>query len=51
MKTWDYAKFEKKVKEFGYSIGKATKHHTLLNPEGEALLVFAVNHKKGGRRQ
>lgn len=48
MKTWDLNKFKKQLPK-GYTIGKSSRHHTIINPQGTSIIVFPVGHSKGSK--
>lgn len=50
-KAKDLKDFEKMVKKAGYKITTTTKHHKIVDGDGNALMVFAIKHNKGGKKE
>jgi hypothetical protein len=48
MKTWDLEKFKAMLPK-GYKIGRSSRHHTIVNPEGMPIIVFPLCHAKGSK--
>lgn len=49
MPPMDYRQFENWLKRAGYTIGRSTKHHVVLDSNGKVVARFAVAHKNGGK--
>ena len=45
-------KFEKLVKNYGYKVVSASKHHKIVySLDDKTLMIFAVSHSKSGKRE
>ena len=47
----DENRFKKLLKAYGYSLRSLSKHHEIVNEDGEQLMTFAIDHGKGKKRQ
>lgn len=43
--------FIRLVEDKGYIVVSSSKHHKILNSDGNTVMIFAVSHKKGGKRE
>lgn len=46
----DFQAFKKWVTSKGYTIDTSSKHHVLIDSQGNIVVRFAISHKKGGKR-
>jgi len=45
-------KFEKLVKNYGFKVVSASKHHKIVySSDDKTLMIFAVSHSKTGKRE